>query len=73
MDCSPPGPFVHGILQSRILECVALSSSRGSSQPGIEAVSPALAGTFFTTEPSGKPNLFKRDKLMKVLEKLQST
>ena len=31
MDCSPPGSFVHGILQARILEWVALPSSRGSS------------------------------------------
>ena len=31
MDCSPPGSFVHGILQARILEWVAISSSRGSS------------------------------------------
>ena len=33
MDCSPPGPFVHGILQARILEWVAVPSSRGSSWP----------------------------------------
>ena len=31
MDCSPPGFFVHGIFQARILECVAISFSRGSS------------------------------------------
>ena len=28
-DCSPPGSSVHGILQARILEWVAISSSRG--------------------------------------------
>ena len=33
MDCSPPVPSVHGILQARILEWVAISSSKGSSQP----------------------------------------
>ena len=34
MDCSPPGSSVHGgVLQARILEWVAMSSSRGSSQP----------------------------------------
>ena len=33
MDCSPPGSSVHGILQARTLEWVAMSSSRGSSQP----------------------------------------
>ena len=32
-DCSPPGSSVHGILQARILESVAISFSRGSSQP----------------------------------------
>ena len=33
MDCSPPGSFVHGIFQIRILEWVAISSPRGSSHP----------------------------------------
>jgi len=33
MDCSPPGSSVHGILQARILEWVAMPCSRGSSQP----------------------------------------
>ena len=32
MDYSLPGSSVHGILQARILEWVAISSSRGSSQ-----------------------------------------
>ena len=31
MGCSPPGSFVHGILQARILEWVAMPSFRGSS------------------------------------------
>ena len=33
MDCSPPGFSVHGILQARILEWVAMPSSRRSSPP----------------------------------------
>ena len=33
MDCSLPGSSVHGILQARILEWVAISFSRGSSPP----------------------------------------
>ena len=33
LDCSPPGSSVHGILQARIWEWVAISYSRGSSQP----------------------------------------
>ena len=53
MDCSPPGSYVHGILQTRILEWVAMLSSRGSSptQGSNESISlmpPALTGRFFT-------------------------
>ena len=33
MDCSPSGSSVHGALQARILEWVAMPSSKGSSQP----------------------------------------
>ena len=33
MDCNRPGSSVHGILQARILEWVAMPFSRGSSQP----------------------------------------
>ena len=42
MDCSPLGSSVHEIFQARILEWVAISFSRGSSQLGIEPGSPAL-------------------------------
>ena len=56
-DCSPPGPSVHGIFPAKILEWVAISSSRGSPQPRdwtlISCVS-CTAGGFFTTEPMGK-------------------
>ena len=34
-DHSPPGSSIHGILQARILECVVISSSKGSSQQGL--------------------------------------
>ena len=43
---------VHGILQTRILEWVAISFSRDPPDPGIEPaslMSPVLAGRFFTT------------------------
>ena len=33
VDCSPPGSSVHGILQARVLEWVAMPPSRGSSWP----------------------------------------
>ena len=57
MDCSLPGSSIHGIFQTRVLERVDISFSRGSPNPGIEPVSPTLAGGFFTTEPPGKPIL----------------
>ena len=60
VDCSPPGSSVHGILQARIVECVATSSSRGSSRPRdqtlVSCVS-CIVGRFFSGEPSGKPPL----------------
>ena len=47
MDCSLPGSSVHGILQARILEWVAISSSKGSSQPRDQAQVSHVAGGFF--------------------------
>ena len=52
MDYRTPGSSVHGILQERILEWVAISSSRGLPDTGIQSASlasPALAGRFFIT------------------------
>ena len=47
VDCSPPGFSVHGIFLARILEWVAIFSSRRSSQPGnAKPMSAALAGRF---------------------------
>ena len=48
MDCSPPGSSVHGILQARILEWVAIPFSRGSSQPRDWTWVSCIAGGFFT-------------------------
>ena len=48
MDCSLPGSSVHGILQARILEWVAISFSRGSSQPWNRTHVSCIAGRFFT-------------------------
>ena len=55
MDYSPPDSSAHGIFQAKILEWVAISSSRGSSWPRDWTVSLALAGRFFTTESPRKP------------------
>ena len=48
MDCSPPGSFVHGIFQARILEWVAIPFSRGTSQPRDETQVFYIAGRFFS-------------------------
>ena len=71
MDSSPPGSSAHAIFQARILEWVAISSSRGSSPPRdqthISCNSPTLqADSFFTTEPPAKPqnsNMLRQMKL----------
>ena len=47
VDCSPPGSSVHGILQARVLEWVAISSSRGSSQPRDRTQVSHIAGRCF--------------------------
>ena len=54
MDCSPPGSSVHGILWARILEWVAMPSSRESSRPLVEPGSPALEADALLSEPPGK-------------------
>ena len=48
IDCSLPGFSVHGILQARILELVAISFSRVSSQPKNQTEVSCIAGRFFT-------------------------
>ena len=59
MDYSPPGSYVHGIFQARILEWVSglsFPSLGDHPNPGLEPPSlvfPVLAGRFFTTEPRG--------------------
>ena len=58
MDCSPPGSSVHGLLQARILESIAMPSSRGSSRSRDRTCvfcGSCIAGGFFTTEPQGSP------------------
>ena len=48
MDCSPPGSSVHKIFQARIVECIAISFSRGSFQPRDQTWVSCTAGRFFT-------------------------
>ena len=48
MDYIPPGSSVHGILQARILEEVAIPFSRGSSQSRDPTRVSCIAGKFIT-------------------------
>ena len=58
MDCSPPGSSVHGILQARILEWVAIPFSRGSSQLRNWTKVSCIVGKFFTTWATTLNTLF---------------
>ena len=71
--CNPtngslPVSPVHGIFQARILEwVVAISYIRDLPNSGIEPVSPALAGKFFTTELPGKPVFVNINRFLKYM------
>ena len=55
IDCSSPGSSVYRILQAKILEWVAIPSSRDLPDPGIEPESPALRADSLLSEPPRKP------------------
>ena len=58
MECSLVGSFVHGILQARLLEWVAIFLLQGDRpSPGIEPESPALQADSLPSEPPGKPTI----------------
>ena len=54
VDCGLPGSSVHGILQARILEWVAISSSKESLDTGIEPLPPALQADSLPLESTEK-------------------
>ena len=55
----PPGSSVHGILQARILEWVAIPFLRGPSQPRDQTQSPALQADSLRSEPPEKKKILK--------------
>ena len=65
--CMPWGSSLCEIFLARMLELIATSSSRGSSQPRdrihVSCIS-CLAGGFFTTEPPGKPPVQRASQLI---------
>ena len=56
--CSPPGSSVHGILQARILEWVAMPSSGKSSQTRDQTPKSHIAGRFFTNWATREVQLY---------------
>ena len=68
MDCCLPGSCVHGILQARIQEWVAIPFSRGSSQPRDRTQVSYIAGRFFTIwatrEAKVKSTIYKGSALL---------
>ena len=54
MDCCPPGSSVHEISLQEYWSWLTFPSPGDLPRSGIESVPPAVAGGFFTTEPSGK-------------------
>jgi len=58
MNCSPPGSCVHGILQARILEWVAISSPGDLPDPEMEPRSPALQADSLPKPPGRVLNFF---------------
>ena len=54
MDCSPPGPSVHGIFQARIMEWAPAGDLPRPRIEPASPLSPASLGGFFISEPPGK-------------------
>ena len=74
MDCNPLGSSVPGIFQARILEWVAMTSSRGSSCSGIRLeslVSPALAGKVFIASATWEASVWRTGALIVMYRRAQ--
>ena len=61
VDCSLPGSSVHGILQARILEWVAISFSRGSSRPRDQTRVSRTGGRHVNLWATRKANIYTID------------
>ena len=66
MDYNLPGSSIYGILQARILDWVAMPSSRGSSQPRDWTCGSCIVGGFFTAET----NVMKKQMIIKIIYNL---
>ena len=63
--CNPMDYIVHGILQARILEWVAIPSPGDLPNPGIAFRSPALQVDSFLTEAPGEPHFMTNRSIIK--------
>ena len=59
MDCSPPDSSIHEIFQARVLEWVAISFSRGSSQPRDWTRVSHIVGRRFTVWATREDSTYK--------------
>ena len=57
IECSQPGSSVHRIVQARVLECVAIPFSRGSSPPSDGTWVSCIAGRFFIVSATREAHL----------------
>ena len=73
MDCIPPGSSVHGVLQTRTLEWVAILSPGNLPDPGIEPGTAALQVDSVPSEPPGMPSCHKYSLLTSSVYLPQST
>ena len=67
VDCSPLGSSVLGTLQERILEWVAISSSRGSSQPRGSYVYLHWQAGSLPLVPPGKPDVLAASNVISII------
>ena len=70
MDCSPPGSAIHGILQARILERVAMPSFREPSNPGIKLRSLTLQADSLPFQLPGRPVLSREDLIISLVNSI---
>jgi len=67
MNTARPGSSVHGLLQARKLEWVAILFSRGSSQPRDQTWVSCIAGKFFTVWATSEDPLPNKDMLFIII------
>ena len=71
MDCSLPSSFLHGILQGRVMEWVAISFSRGSSQPRDQTQVSHIPGRCFIFRATREAQYYRPHKIYPTYVKLQ--